>query len=159
MVEALSSSFQAPSTCLYNGLAEAAPEPALAVATDSAIIKLVFYLDRVCYSMVFRYVCLELLATMTGLPANFIWVESAWFVALPQLELAMLAVLVTLPVVLAAKSFWALWKSAAVRLLVSFLVLPGHDLARRESGMEDQTYLSSQGRGKTLPQFGSSQTT
>lgn len=129
MVETLSSSLETPSTCLHNGLAEAAPEPALTITSDSTVVKLAVDLGWICYSMVFRYVCLELLATVTGLPTNLIWVDPARFVAFPQLELAMLAVLVTLPVILAAESFWALWKSAAVWLLVSFLVFPGARLS------------------------------
>lgn len=124
MVETLSSGLEAPSTCLHNGFAEATPEPALTVTPDSTIIKPAVDLGWICYSMVFGYVCLELLATVTGLPTNFIWIDPAGLAAFPQLELAMLAVFVTLPVILAAESFWALWKSAAVRLLVSFLVFP-----------------------------------
>lgn len=123
MVETLSSGLEAPSTCLHNGLAEATPEPAFTVAPDSTIIKPAVNLGWVRYSVVFGHMCPELLATVTGLPATFIWIDSTWFAAFPQLELAMLAVLVTLPVILAAESFWTLWKSAAVRLLVSFLVL------------------------------------
>lgn len=130
MVKTLSSGLEAPSTCLHNGLAEAAPEPAFTVAPNSTVIKPAVNLGWVRYSMIFEHMSPELLATVTGLPTTFIWVDFTWFAALPQLELAMLAILVTLPVILAAESFWALWKSAAVRLLVSFLVLPGARLSK-----------------------------
>ena len=129
MVEAFSSGLEASSLCLNNGLAEAAPEPALTVAPNSAEDKPALDLGWIRYCMVFGYVCPKLLATVTGLATAFIWVESAWLVAFPQLELTVLAILVTLPVVLTAKSFWALWKSAAVWLFVPFLVLPSEQLS------------------------------
>lgn len=129
VVEALSSGLEAPPFCLHNLLAEAAPEPALPIPPDPAIIKPALDFNRICNSMIFGYMCFELLATVTGPPTSLVWDESAWLVALPQLELAMLAVFVTLPVILAAKSFRALRVSAPVRLFVSLLVLPGARLS------------------------------
>lgn len=51
MVETLSSGLEAPPACLHNGLAETAPEPALAVTPDSTIIKPTVDIDWVYYPM------------------------------------------------------------------------------------------------------------
>lgn len=134
MVEALSSGLEAPSTYLYNGFAEAAPEPALTVAPDSTRNKPPVDLGRVCYCVLLGHMCLELFTTVAGFTTDFAGVESARLVALPQLKLAMLTVLVSFPVILATKSLSAMGVSAAVRLFVSFLMLleftrPGKDFA------------------------------
>lgn len=55
VIKAFSSGLEAPFFRFYNGLAEAAPEPALAVATDSAIIKPAIDFDWIRYPMVFGY--------------------------------------------------------------------------------------------------------
>lgn len=69
VVEALSSGFT-PSTYLYNGFAEAAPEPALRVTPDSAIRKPSVDLGRIRYCVLFRHMCLELFATVAGLATD-----------------------------------------------------------------------------------------
>lgn len=135
VIEALDSGFEVPPLRLDNGLAKAAPKSALTVAPDSAIIQSAVNFGRIGYSMVFGYMGLELLATMTGFATIFGWINSARLFTHPQIKLAMLAVLMTLPVILAAESLCALWKSAAVWLLVSLFMFPLLRLAREGNGI------------------------
>jgi uncharacterized protein (DUF2062 family) len=67
---------------------------------------------------------LELLATREDLAAGCAVGSAVEFVALPRLELRVLAVLMPLPVVLAAEGPRAVAESAAVWLFVPLLVFP-----------------------------------
>lgn len=51
-------------------------------------------------------------------------VSLALFVTPPRFQLMVLTILVSLPVILAAEAFGALWEGAAIRLLMALLMFP-----------------------------------
>lgn len=103
---------------------EATPETNFVMAIVEAVLKLALYSGSVFYFMIFGQVGLELLGTIIRLatelrPAGI----KVSFIAFPQLELVMLAVLVALPVIFTAKAFGAALKSTAVRLNMALHML------------------------------------
>lgn len=116
---------------LDNVPAEAAPEPRLSEPADAALVQLVVQPEGVADAVLRGEV------RPKGLPAVAHLVADAAgqrrfepFVALPDLVLEVLAVLVPLPVVLAAEALRAL--GAAVGLLVALDVFPSNESYVRE---------------------------
>lgn len=109
--------------------AESTPEARAAVAAYSALFKLFFDKFLVCHGMVPGEVVPEALLAV----ADFLTVS---FVAVPGLQLVMLAALVPLPVILATKGFVTGAECTAVGLFMSLHVFSAIALVLEAIGRE-----------------------
>jgi hypothetical protein len=133
-------------------LAETAPEARIKVAAHAALGEFLIEDGVVADVVVPLEMEFEGLSAVADLAAFWLlWVVGQLLGASPYFELEVLAVLVPLPIVLAAELLVALSKGAGVGLRVSFLVFPsaialGLVLERGD----EMVYLSSQRRWKVL---------
>lgn len=104
-------------------LAEAAPEALLARAADAALVKLVVYHGTIRDAVVAQ-MRPETLAPVADLAAEHTARGLGSLIAPPHLQLEVLAVLVALPVILAAERLPAAIRGAVERLSVAFHVFP-----------------------------------
>lgn len=124
MIETFGPGLQSTLADLDNLLAKTAPKPSFTVAADPAAIQSEVDRSLVADVMVSRQVELELFPPVTGPTTQLIGISFALLLTLPQFELMVLTVLVSLPVILAAESFGAFGKCATVRLLMALLMFP-----------------------------------
>jgi hypothetical protein len=121
VIEAFSPGFHAFLGELNKLGTEATPEPVLAVASNVAYIEFGPQDLGIRNIMVFLQMILKALATIThlgtGAAFNFLCI------AKPSLDMKMLGVFVSLPVILAAEGFVACREGAAIRPRVAFHVL------------------------------------
>lgn len=144
MVESLVRGDIGPALHRHELFAEATPEGVRAVATPSVLFQISLQQCAVSDFVFFLQVCLEVFSTAEdGLTV---------VIASPYFNLTMLVGLMSLPVILAAKCLVTPVPSAAVRLLVSFIVLPESLLvsACNLCCVDCETHLSSHGRLKVL---------
>jgi hypothetical protein len=149
MVEALGPSIDSPLLQLNQTVTETAPKARLAVATNSTVVKL--GLDGVWikhHLMRFYKMLLESLSAITHLGACAAF--KSLFVASPSLEVKVLRIFMTLPIILAAKGLVAGQEGAAIWPLVTLHVFP-EQLALHIKDVEN-TYFNSQGRPVNLLQ-------
>lgn len=130
VVEAFCPSLQPLLPNLNNVPAEPAPETNVTAATDPAAIQFVVDHSWIGYVMVSRQVKLELFAPVARLTTELLRIGLALLVTFPQLKLMVLTILVSLPVILAAKTLSAPSKGAPIRLLMALLMLPAARISK-----------------------------
>lgn len=110
----------------YDLPAETAPEATLSIAADAVLLALVSYNFLVFDKVVVFQMSLELFSTMEDLGTLIDTAAGVRLMAAPSLNLIMPCVLVSLPVILAAKGSGARGERTAIGAGVALLVLPGH---------------------------------
>lgn len=116
MVKTLSPRLHAFLLDLYDLLTKPTPESSLTITPNSAFLKLGLQNVLVRELVVFLEVAPEDFSAV----ADFLAIP---FVTSPHFQHEMLRIFMTLPIILAPKLLIAVWHGAAVRLLMSFLVL------------------------------------
>lgn len=151
MIKPLGPGLEAFLSDLNNLLAEAAPEPCLAIAAHSAVFPLLLDCLLILNLMVFLKMILESLPTMTSFSTDSVRRILQSFVTFPDLELKMLAILMALPVVFAPKLLGAIDVGAPVRLLMAFHMLSVFMIREIiKLGESERAYFSSQRRTNDL---------
>lgn len=125
VTESLLPSFQAFSLQFNYPFAKATPESALPIPSDAMMLALLPDVFIILDPVFLAKVPLELLSSVedTGTLTNV--ARFGVLMASPCLNLVMLCIFMSLPIVLAAKFLRTTGKCAAIRARVPFLMLPG----------------------------------